>query len=133
MLLESGDGDFASRGEDNSSLDALVVGTIKVVGASATTVATDSALLRVVVGLDVGIGIHKNLEEINFTTIRPARAGQFAVSTSQFSVLSGTGDIGIQGPDGGHVAVEVRTVLVLGHAELEEEDLLKATESIYSE
>lgn len=132
VFAEDGDGDRASGREDNSGLNAIGVRTIEEVGVSTTTVATDGTLLGVEVGLQVVIGILENLEEIDFTTSSiPARAGKLVVSTSLLSVLSCTGDLGVQGPDGGYVAVEVGAVLVLGHAKFEEENLVTTTESVY--
>lgn len=113
-------------------MDVFGVRTIKIVGASSTTIGTDGTLLGVVVGLQESLGVREHLEEIHFTTSSvPAGAGELAVATSPFSILSGTGDLGIQGPNGGHIAIEARAVLVLGHAEFEEEDLFGSAKSVY--
>lgn len=132
VCLEDSNGDRASGREDNSSLNVFGVRTIKVVGVSTTTVATYGTLLGVVVGRHVVIGILENLEEIDFTTSSiPARAAKLAVTASLLSVLSCAVDLGIQGPDGAHVAVEVGAVLILGHAKFEEENLITTSKSVY--
>ena len=63
----------------------------------------------------------ENLDEVGLTTAS-APAGAFAV-------LAGAGDLAVESPDGGHVAVET-SVTVEGHLEAEEEDLVGAGEAL---
>lgn len=63
----------------------------------------------------------QHLDEVRLTAARvPARA---------LAVLGGAGDLAVERPDGGHVAVELAAA-VHGHLEAEEEDLVGAAEAL---
>lgn len=100
--------------EDNSVTDEAVSGTLEVVAGAATVGQVKSRLALIITR-------SKNLDEIRLATAgSPARA---------VAVLSSAGDLAVQGPDGGHVAVEA-AVAVHGHFEAEEEDLVSAGETL---
>lgn len=99
---------------DGSDLDELVDGALKVVGAA-------EAALHVEGRLGLGVTRGQDLEDVHLAAARlPAAA---------VAVLLRARDAGVERPDGRHVAVEA-AVAVEGHLEVEEEDLVGATEAL---
>lgn len=71
--------------------------------------------------LGLGVTRGQNLEDVHLTTAGlPAAAG---------AVLLGARNAAVEGPDGGHVTVEA-AVAIERHLEVEEEDLVDATEAL---
>ncbi|KFX91561.1 hypothetical protein V490_05835, partial [Pseudogymnoascus sp. VKM F-3557] len=102
--------------EDNSHLDSSAGRASEVIRASTGGVGVQGRLAAVITR-------HQDLSDIELSASRsPARARLLAV-------LEGTWDLSVQHPDGGHVGVESRGG-VLGHTELEEEDLVCAVEAV---
>lgn len=100
--------------EDNGVADELVGGTLEVVAGTAAVGEVKGGLALIVTG-------SKDLDEVGFATAGcPART---------LAVLSGAGDLAVEGPDGRHVAVEF-AVAVHWHLEAEEEDLVGASETL---
>jgi hypothetical protein len=99
--------------KDDGSLDKLVDGAGKVVGAAAAVGQVQSALA-------LGVALGEDFKHVKLAALGPAAAGV---------VLGGTGDLAVEGPDGGHVAVEA-AVAVEGHLEVEEEDFVAAGEAL---
>lgn len=99
--------------EDGGDLDVLVDRTVKVVGRSGAVGQVEGALA-------LGIARGEDLVDIGFTTARlPAGAS---------IILGCARDASIEGPDGGHVAVE-GSIAVKWHLEVEEEDLVGSAEA----
>ncbi|KFY68359.1 hypothetical protein V496_01129 [Pseudogymnoascus sp. VKM F-4515 (FW-2607)] len=102
--------------EDDSQLHGAAGRASEVVGASTRGVGVEGRLAALITG-------HQDLGDIELSASGgPARA-------AGLTVLEGTWDLGVQHPDGGHVGVEAGGG-VLGHAELEEEDLVGAVEAV---
>lgn len=99
--------------EDGGDLDVLVDRTVKVVGRSGAVGQVEGALA-------LGIARGEDLVDIGFATARlPAGAS---------IILGCARDAGIEGPDGGHVAVE-GSIAVKWHLEVEEKDLVGSAEA----
>lgn len=111
--------DVASAGktvEENGDLDGAVRRALEIVAVTSSDVSVKSGLAACVARVE-------NLEDVPFTASGfPARA---------LVVLSGTGDVGVKNPGGGHILVCARPA-GHGHGELQEEELVFTTESVFT-
>lgn len=117
-VIQNLDGGSRSRGlEDGSDLDVVGGGTVKVVGAA-------KGVEEVEGGLGLSVARRQDLEEIGLTAA--------SLPAGAVTVLLSAGNLAVEEPDGGHIASSATGVTTQGHGELEEEDLVRTTESLCS-
>jgi hypothetical protein len=106
----------AAGAEDNSNFNGAGGWALEVVGVTARRIVMEGRLHS-------GGAVIKRLEDVEFTASRlPARAGGV-------SVLESARDLGIEHPNGRHIAFEA-TLSVHWHGKLEHEDLIRAGKAI---